>query len=469
MTIGTLLYIGIVIYFFVKYKKIKYRYLSCLALHIFTAINVEVGYFIKIGNTMIKYSWFTEAVMTMYSVIILIATRKKNIFKSYYLLFISIIVGIVGLILHPLNKKIVTSDFVIDRYWDGWSQLQFPSINGNVINSLLHIITFIIIYACITQIFNYDNYKLLLKKMAVWSKIVIVIGLIEIILKDFLSSNYFQAVIEQIFGVNSNVLSSLEKRGTLYRLSGLTTEASHYSYALFVTSIILMANLCIEQINKIWLVFVVALLILCRAFSSVLFLIALVIIAIVVRYKEYIKPLKKFINILLGVFTFVCVMLIIYNTKVFRNSYYGQRFTEILNDSVLFIDISQVRSYTYTSTRIRLVSIISTLKLIVYRPLFGIGIGTTSSHGSFAAILSGMGIVGTLSWLKAIFFNDLKKQFEIMNNAYCILILIWCVVGLFASMFWGLIYNAGNYILALSFMVLCKKNTYYSFPLEVRE
>lgn len=458
MTIGTYIYICIIILFFIKYKKDKQRYLACLALHIFTAINVEVGYFIKIGDSMIRYSWFTEAVLVMYSIIYLIAMRKKGIFKSYYLLLASIIIGLVGLAVNPLNKKIVTSDILIDKYWDGWEQLKYPCINSNVINSLLHLITFIIIYACIVHIFNYDNFKTLIRKLFGWSKLVIVIGFIEIILKDVLSSNYFQIIIEQIFGINPNVISSLEQRGTLYRLSGLTMEASHYSYALFVMCIILMANVYINQISKNWIFLGVGLLVMCRAFSSILFLSALVIIIFVVKYKNDIRISRKFINVVIGILAVVGFMIIIYNTNVFKNSYYGKRLTEALNDNVLFVDISQVRKYTYTSTRIRLVSIISTLKLMIYRPLFGIGIGTTSSHGSLAVILSGLGIVGTFSWLKGLFFNDLKNRLHIVDNAYIILILIWCIVGLFASMFWGLLYNAGNYIIAISFMFLCKKD-----------
>ena len=101
---------------------------------------------------------------------------------------------------------------------------------------------------------------------------------------------------------------------------------------------------------------------------------------------------------------------------------------------------------------------ISTLQLVIYRPLFGLGIGTTSSHGSFASIVSGLGVLGTFCWLRVLFFNGAKEKFNVYRQAYVVVIAIWCFIGLFIGMFWGMLYNAGNYTLLLSFLILLDKD-----------
>lgn len=459
MTIGTILYLSIILFICLRERKLKKVYISILAFHIFISMSFEVGYFLKIGDSSISYNIFSEIVMVSLSLLTLLS---GNALKTDFAIIYTVIataIGVISLLAFPLHKLIVVGGTLIDRYWDGWSELSYPSFGVSSARSLIHYLVFLISLYTLFNLFERKNLLKLINLVSKWSLLNLVVGCVEFALKNAFHSNVLTELVSTVFGYNSDVFMDMELRGFLYRLSGFTTEASHFSYTLFLTSLIFFANYCLTSKGKWKVILSIILNVTTMAFSCLLYVIAFCFIYILVKNKENNAIGNRTIKIVAFATMFCVLALLLYNTSSFQNSYVGQRLQEVFNDQLLRIDILNVRNFTYTSSRIRIISILTTLKLVAYRPLFGIGIGTTSSHGSFAAIVAGLGVVGTFLWLKALFYNNGVKKFDIYKKTYNELIALWCVVGLFVGMFWGMLYNAGNCAIIIAFLVLCDKNT----------
>ena len=89
----------------------------------------------------------------------------------------------------------------------------------------------------------------------------------------------------------------------------------------------------------------------------------------------------------------------------YSSSYYGSRIVDIQENLKYIFSNIDVRLIPYASSRVRMVSSIRTLKLLLKRPLLGIGINATNSHGSFSTILASIGIVGVYTWIKFLFYS----------------------------------------------------------------
>lgn len=460
MPLFSVICIAIAVYLFFRVKDEKERYISILAFHIFVCMNIEAGAFLAMGEHRIKYNYFTELVMCFFSLMLLPKVLRR-IWKGAGSIIPSVaavLVGILNLILNPVKKLIVTSDILIDQYWDGHVALGYPSFGTNVVKQFIQYAVFIFVLAVLTAYLDRQDYKVLLKKTGSWCKIAILWGYMEFALKNFFSSNILLNAVEWIFGYNDSVFTAMEKRGSLYRLSGLTTEAAHFAYALFIITIVMFANYYLQQEKMIWVILSFLIMVFSMSFTSTLYAVGTVAVAGIVFFRKVIRPCRKFVYVLGLAALLLAAVAMVSHTSAFQNSYYGTRLKEVLNDELLFTDIENVRNYTYTSSRIRLVSIISTISLMKYRPLFGIGLGVASAHGSFALILSELGIVGTFLWLRALFFHAGKRKMAVYNAPYCILIFLWCAIGLVVGSFLGFLYNAENYALMTAFLLMCDKD-----------
>lgn len=450
MSVGSIIYIAIVCYIFLTNRTTKQTLISLLTIHIFTSLCVEVGCFFKIGDFQVGYNNVTEALVLTYSCFSILRGKIKG-FSVFIPTVLATLVGLFNLIVFPLDKLMVTGGIVIDRYWEGCEELGYPVLDHFVIQRFFHYLSFLCILWTMSILFNKKELLILLKKVANFSKIIILIGFIEFLIKNFLSPTLYYDTVTTIFGYNPKVfLPTTVDFFSLYRLSGLTTEASHFAYGMFVIGIVMYAGYVLGFADKIWWILSIMLAVLSTSFSTLLFLIVFLMLCLVVRYKHKMQTFYFTVIFFAGILfisIFTCI-------TWFGDSYIGSRLIEIFNDKLLFMDITEVRAHSYTSSRVRLVSIISTLKLFIYRPLFGIGIGTTSSHGSLASIISGLGILGTIFWLRALFYNNMKRQFIINISAYNLVILLWCIVGMFVGMFWGFLYNAGHYVFIIAALSL---------------
>lgn len=80
MSIFAYVLIGIILYIIFTNKSLKEIYINIMAIFIFTYMHIEVGYFIKLGNTSVRFVWFLEIILIMFSIILLI--KNKSVHKK---------------------------------------------------------------------------------------------------------------------------------------------------------------------------------------------------------------------------------------------------------------------------------------------------------------------------------------------------------------------------------------------------
>lgn len=351
----------------------------------------------------------------------------------------------------------VTGDMLIDDYWFGNTELQLPALRSYVTKTLIQYLIFLTILYGIYLSFRREDYEALLDKCAKWCKAAVIFGWVEFLIKNLTHSNVLFSLNNLFFGYNEAVFPMMEKRGILFRLSGFTTEAAHFSYAMLLVAFLFLANYQLGKMSLHWAIQAFLLMLLSMSFSSVVFALAFLAIFFISRYRKNIRG-EKIFQIFLWCLLAFSILYIIYRSGILDSSYFGKRMKAVFDDwGLLFIDVERVRDIPYQSSRVRLISSFSTLALLRFRPFFGIGIGTTSSHGSFSSILSGMGILGTLSWLLMLFYGKAAKLIRHYGSAYFLMILLWCITGIFNGHFWGMFYNAENYALMISFLVLSRR------------
>lgn len=83
-----------------------------------------------------------------------------------------------------------------------------------------------------------------------------------------------------------------------------------------------------------------------------------------------------------------------------------------------------------SSEQFRFYTIFETFKLLLDRPLFGVGVGTSYAFGFLPTILSNIGIVGLILWLLFMFSGIARMKFTFKSvTIVCSLLLVWIPTG----------------------------------------
>ena len=100
-----------------------------------------------------------------------------------------------------------------------------------------------------------------------------------------------------------------------------------------------------------------------------------------------------------------------------------------------------------------MLSVFETLKLIIYRPIFGFGTGAVTSHGSSSMLLAGVGILGMLFWFKVVFYGKISgfNNKYLYKSGYLGVISIWFMINMLNSMGLRPFYEMSALILVLVF------------------
>lgn len=458
MSIFAYVLIGIILYIIFTNKSLKEIYINIMAIFIFTYMHIEVGYFIKLGNTSVRFVWFLEIILIMFSIILLIKNKSmhKKILINGIAFFFTIVLGLLFLFIRPLKEMIITGDVLWDDYWRRKAVMNYPQLSSNNIESLVQVGVFIIILICVISLFKEKDYITLLYKTGDWCKIIVLYGIVEFVLKNVIKINTVN-MIDGIFGKSSTGLLQMELRGGFYKLSGLSSESAHFAYALYVTALVFIGLNIIKGTYKIWVLFTLGLIALTMSFSSVLFIGFLIGMYILYRLLDENNKKRKILYIieLIGI---VVLAVILSSTldDTYSSSYYGSRIVDIQENLKYIFSNIDVRLIPYASSRVRMVSSIRTLKLLLKRPLLGIGINATNSHGSFSTILASIGIVGVYTWIKFLFYS--KKIFaELNNKLYFVFIVMWCVMNIFVSHGLATLYSSENIVIMIAFQIICNK------------
>lgn len=465
MHTASYVYVVLILYIITSKRNVKEIFVQLVALYAFTYISVEAGNFIDAYGIRLSYDRFVQIILLFFTAIILM---HRIICESLYLFdlkriglaLFSALIGIGNLILRPANVLVVNGETLIDSIWNVKGRLQYPEFSNITISTFIAYGIFLIILYAIFLDFNRNDYLCVLNTFVRYSKILVVFGYMEFLSKLLISNQLYPNLIISFWGTNSAIAYADQLRNGLPMLYGWTQEPSHFAYTLFVIMVAMLAHNSVDKHHTKWIIAAGLLLIFTMAFSALLFAVTYIAILYINRKKGTKYYLKRMLGLVAVSMLIIGIMWGIVSADMFADSFFGERLKNIFNElPMLFkLDIQNVSSLEYSSHRVRLVSSFSTLKLILYRPLFGLGIGTLASHGSSATILSSIGVVGVYTWLKAMFGGKIRKFFNINMSAYKTIIIIWFVMGIFMSHFLGMLYGGENYILMIAFAIICKKS-----------
>lgn len=297
--------------------------------------------------------------------------------------------------MNPLALDAGTSELTWDDVMRGAS-LQQIHYNSYVLKQAIQLFIFIISMIGIYTTFEKEDYKQLIFKIGKGIKFMLVLGILELIVKDVFHSNLYNDMCMWILGNTTQAYTDITLRGLGYMLQGLTKESSHYAYSLMLSIIALTAIHTITKKEKKWICISILIMLMSMSFSTYWFLIGIFAIWILKWIQNTPKRETKFIkcSILVIIICVIGTTLLINLNSIYNNleakGFLERRIKSLIEevDLVLSGNWLTAGDSLEWSNRVRIGSSYETLKLVLYRPIFGVGISAATSHGSTTMLLS---------------------------------------------------------------------------------
>jgi len=287
--------------------------------------------------------------------------------------------------------------------------------------------------------FGLEETKKVVLSLAKLSKIVVAIGVVELVIKNILQSNIYNDVMVSIFGRGSSAYTRLVQRGSVFMLTGLSREGSQYAFALGIAIVLLFAaqKCAKKKYTNLWIAVAMVLMVFSGAFTlviTILMLLAFYAVYYVNQYEGGKKKVGRIVGISFAALILVVVGVFIYDRFMTSNNYISARLSSAFATvgNVFSRDASYYTMLaTIDSTTTRLYSIVHTLSSWIYRPLFGLGEGSTYCHGCAALTIAEIGLLGTYTYLRFYFGRYLEdKRFGRIARP---LLIIWFAVSMISG------------------------------------
>lgn len=445
MQIFSFFVLAIILWITVSTKSSKDRFIKILILNIVLATHFESGYFFSAGGFELGYDQVTSVFTAFFGLLAIKGKFKKGALKTGALFYGSILAGVVGLVFFPYGERIVTG--AANNYDDvisGVTKMQYASFDTSTISGLLFFGIFVVIVLCAYQLIDNTDVKYIVFRLSVYFKWIIIYGVCELILVYLFNTNAHRLVINSVMGMGRATFSDLIIRDNGYMLQGLTREASHYMFALFITMVIIVAAGAIQKQNTtFWVITYFILSFFSFSLSTVIYSIGFILYYMLILIRENPESAKDMTGKLLiyigiGLFLLIIVMLVAWNTRGGTDNYLLQRMgeaEEVLIRILTSDSTSILRYYSYSdSSFIRIYSVIETFKLFLHRPILGLGMGVITCHGSTMMFLGDVGIAGVYFWYK------LMKQFKkkalldyVAIKMYTLSIVLYIIINILSS------------------------------------
>lgn len=408
VTLFSLTLILIILWSFSKGKNFKQLFRILLAITITTTLNVKMGYFFKIGTKILSYPSFLVYLLAICAIIILIDKKircERSTIFLFFILLIIFFIGYISLIVSPYQEKVITGGWT--QYILGQATLSNITASSVQVGYYLMLISIGLILVIIRFVLNSDDIFWIIKKVIKYSKISIVIGLIEFITRNIFHSKLVTEICIFFFGNSGAQQNLLVKRGYLFAVQGATKEPSMFNTTLFYLSLLIIINLY-RRYNKsdvIWLWLAIILLVLNPTMSAYVYLIILWIVVLSIGFFNKNRRKKNGLDLkFIAVITIlICLIVAIWNSyDIFLNSnnYIFNRIGVAVKELKNILVNSNRGSYN--SEAIRFTGIIYDIKLFLKRPLFGVGLGAVSCNSGIITFLANAGILGVGIWFAMI-------------------------------------------------------------------
>lgn len=423
------LYFIVILFLIIKRKN---TFTNLLLLCATTDLFIEMGFFLKKGETYITFyecSFYTLFLYCFFDYLQNPFNLNKNIVRLNLLYIIPVIL----LILFPSNIKIA------DSYRVTWDEVLFegrslvhPTITNLVIKTTAKFIfsSFIALY--LYTKYKIDNYKVFIHRFSHIINIFLIMGILEFVKNYVGGIEIWGKTTEFLFGTTPSTVYESRQRGDAYELNLFTREASHYAYTLFLCIVIKMGKNVFTKRRALSPTIIVcaALMLLSTSFSTILFLIAFFFLYLLYRWgiqkPKQIRFEKFFLIVgILGGFSSVMAYLAQHD-----DGFVIGRLLNFVENWEALLDIDGQMLMDDNSTFVRVLSVLQTFKAFFYRPFFGFSLGSVGCHGATAMLFSGIGIIGVYYWTKFYFYtNTLYKGMNPQKELYAFAIFLYFLIN----------------------------------------
>jgi len=415
--------------FLILYKNLFLIYLA-------VSVMINVGYAIKLGNTIIAYNTVLSSVLMIVSLFLILQGRfNRKILITGILFWVLILVGLVAFSLFPYTGGMIQNIVEWDSYIRGDGYLTYsPHLPSELFHFLLAAFRFPIILSVGANVFNGEDIKKFVYRIYHLAPIVVAYGIFEVIAKKIFHSEITTIFINMLFG-NAGIVYDAD------RLTGFTKETSQYAVVLFVFCMLTIICFRFGYFKKervFWknLLLLFCLMIVSGSLSAY-YLLIISLLCVLITCNASNKIVIVVLCVLCG---FIILLIGLPESVIERLGRVTSVFDAIFS------------KYTYqsyaTSEGARLVSIYQMIKCCIARPICGVGLAVTDAHSTFFALLGNLGIVGVFFYYR-IWYSFAKVKTAENKKFFFLIIASTFLVG-------GIGYFSDIY---LPFIILCYTNS----------
>ncbi len=402
----SILILGYCVYVMVYYKSIQLRYIRLIALAFILEVGKFQGYFLAIGKSEVSYE---DAFVTILLAIncVSMAKHKRYDKKTFIVAMALLTVALLGIIMEniaPYQGLIIP--YNSKRAWDGYA-IGVEDKTEVVYSVTRFMLLYVRILSLATTILVINKklptscYKIIIRKISGFGKIVLSYGVVELVLKNIFHSNLTNRINCTMFGLGISTYTEIAFSSGLARLQGFTREPSHFSMAIFYFVLIIIMNDLINNTKKtgFWLPVSMLLLLMCRSFAALVYLI-LIFVFVFTFYRKGkstvdVQEIKQRLWCISGFAIAVVIALLLCGME----SYFSDRLAYVVRVVGTLINGGSV---PVNSDVVRLISIIDTTKDFLHRPLLGLGMGVEAAHSGVVSMLADIGVLGVFFWWKLV-------------------------------------------------------------------
>lgn len=437
MHIYSLVLIALFIFNLIRKTNAKSRLIFQTTITMFVYIFTNRGYFLESSILNVDY-W--QAAIIFEFIVVLTCGHTVKISKRMAAFFLSMLISTLMLIALPATQaRVVGNAGAYEYFMAGSKSYIQPMFTKFTV--FLFVLTLIQAFAFdgVFRRFDIGATTRVIFNLARLSKLVIAIGVVELVIKNIFHSNIYNDLTVMFFGQGSSAYTSLVQRGSFYMLTGLNREGSQFVRALSVAVVLLYTEMRCKNSRKPlgWIVVSFMLMMFSGAFTMLIVFVMLFMFYIIYRASRNSDGRKigsRILKYIFGIFTIAIVALIVYTRILSSDNYISNRLQAAVQifKQVFSVDASYyTKLATIDSTTTRIYSVVHTLANWFYRPLFGLGPATTHCHGGSALMLAEIGIVGTITYIR--FYYGRYIEDKCFSRLARPILAIWFIIGLLSN------------------------------------
>ena len=469
MSLMPFLCIGALMYVFSIKATVRQRYCLLLAsVALLEFLNLR-GYLIPFGGGGVRANFLAELILLIYSVRFVYKDSIKLDRPMLLLMMVLLLWGILGIgreIVDPYEYPIINQSTVgsWDEYYLGINSKEKVFVSSGFVMLLYVKFAIFLFEMCVIKsALKPSDLLYTLAFITKTGQVLIVLGVLEFFIKyAIVSPELWESICHVVFGGDVDLQSR-----NMIALSGIEQEPSHFVLALFYLFLFMLIQNSISKTYtniikyQVWRFVVIFILLLASGGFSAFWVISFLLFIILLRHFDISRfNFTAAMKIMLIFYlVFLGGVYIVENVQVGfidETIPYHNRFDELLVSMTdLFVNRGDVPSIAVSSTFVRLASIVSTIRDVLERPLWGLGIGIQTSHGAFANLLSDFGFIGIT--LLLLFVNAFRNSKIRMDSILLLLILF----------VFGLPFGLREFPYNVFYILIFEFTTLYSTPKAV--